>query len=291
MKVSYYPGCTFKTKAKNLVEAAVASMEKLGVEMGELSRWNCCGAVHSLSDDDLIHQIAPARVLIRAMEEGSNRLITLCSMCYNSLARANLLMRNDEEKRNTINLFMDEEPDYHGEVEVVHLLSFLKDEIGWDAIAEKIERPLKGLKIAPYYGCTLQRPREIGIEEPGSFKLMTGLLVALGADIVKTPVADLCCGSYQILGNPDAALNAVSRIIGWSDRSGADALAMSCPLCEFNIGKKQDDLIKKEMILKELPVFYFTQLLGLALGIDLESLHLELNGKGAEELLKAKNVI
>jgi len=200
-------------------------------------------------------------------------------------------MRNDEEKRTTINFFMDEEPDYHGEVEVIHLLSFLKDDIGWDAITEKTERPLKRLKIAPYYGCTLQRPREIGIEDTGSFELMSGLLDALGAEVIHTPVADLCCGSYLILGSPDAASNTVSRIIGWSDRSGADALAMSCPLCEFNIGKKQDDLIKKELILREIPVFYFTQLLGLALGIGLDSIHLELNGKGAEELLKAKKVI
>ncbi|MBW1805264.1 MAG: hypothetical protein JRJ06_02645 [Deltaproteobacteria bacterium] len=155
MKVIYYPGCTLKTKARNLGDTAVASMAELGVELEELDRWNCCGAVHSLADDDLIHQVAPVRVLIRAKEQGGDNLVTLCSMCYNTVARANLIMRDDEEKRETINRFMDEEEDYYGEVEVVHLLSFLRDRIGWDKLSEKVTNPLNGLKIAPYYGCTL----------------------------------------------------------------------------------------------------------------------------------------
>lgn len=130
MKVSYYPGCTLKTKGKNLEDAAVASMTALGIDFEELPRWNCCGAVYSLADDDLIHQVAPVRDLIRVMEQGSQKVVTLCSMCYNSLTRANLLMRENEEKRKTINDFMDEEMDYHGEVEVVHFLNLLRDEIG-----------------------------------------------------------------------------------------------------------------------------------------------------------------
>ena len=114
MKISYYPGCTLKTKAKNLDIAAVASLEALGVEVEEIERWNCCGAVHSLTADDLIHQVGPVRNLIRAKEMGADTLVTLCSMCYNSLARANEIMKNDPEKRDTINRFMDEEIDYNG---------------------------------------------------------------------------------------------------------------------------------------------------------------------------------
>ena len=119
MKISYYPGCTLKTKGKNLEDAAVASMTALGFDFEELERWNCCGAVHSLADDDLIHHVAPVRDLVRVKEQGNDKVVTLCSMCYNSLARANLLMRDDEEKRKTINDFMDEEIDYLGEIEVV----------------------------------------------------------------------------------------------------------------------------------------------------------------------------
>ena len=129
MKISYYPGCTLKTKAKNLDKAAVASLEALGVEVEEIDKWNCCGAVYSLTADDLIHMVGPVRNLIRAKEQGVDKLVTLCSMCYNTLARANKLMREDEVKRDTINRFMDEEIDYFGEVEVVHYLQLLQDEM------------------------------------------------------------------------------------------------------------------------------------------------------------------
>ena len=288
MKISYYPGCTLKTKAKNLEDAAIAAMVAFGVEFEELPRWNCCGAVHSLADDDLIHLVAPVRDLIRAKEQGNTKLVTLCSMCYNTLARANLLMRDDEEKRETINLFMDEEMDYLGDVEVVHFLNFIRDEIGWDKLREKIKIPLNGLKIAPYYGCTLQRPREVGIEPPGSFVLMTRFLETLGATVVHFPAADLCCGSYQIIGNPDAAKVAASTILDWAAKGGAEALALSCPLCEFNLGKKQKTLIQEEKISKGIPTFYFTQLLAIAMGLNPEICHFELNEKASMELLKSK---
>ncbi|MFC1821564.1 CoB--CoM heterodisulfide reductase iron-sulfur subunit B family protein [Thermodesulfobacteriota bacterium] len=279
MKISYYPGCTLKTKARNLEDAAIASLAALGIELEELPRWNCCGAVHSLTDDDLIHQVAPIRDLIRAKEQGSSKLVTLCSMCYNSLARANLLMRRDEEKRKTINLFMDEEVDYQGEVEVIHYLNFLKDEIGWDRLQEKVKVPLTGLKIAPYYGCTLQRPREIGIEPAGSFELMTQYFTALGAEAVEFSDADLCCGSYQVLGNPEAAREASSIILEGAAKSGAEALALTCPLCEFNLGKRPETLF---------PTFYFTQLLALALGLSPEICRFDLNNRASMDLMKSK---
>ena len=281
MKILYYPGCTLKTKAKNLGNTAKASMSLLGVELEELSRWNCCGAVHSLTDDDLIHQVAPVRVLIRAMEQGGGKLVTLCSMCYNTLARANLIMKNDVEKRDTINNFMDEEQDYNGDIEVIHLLSYLNDEIGREKLKESVKTPLTGLNIAPYYGCTLQRPREVGIEAPGKFELMTDFLRTLGANVIKIREADMCCGSYQILGNPEAAGTASSVIINAARKAGADALSMSCPLCEFNLGKKQGGL----------PTYYFTQLMAIALGADPQEWHLELNNKASVELLKEKGII
>jgi heterodisulfide reductase subunit B len=291
MKAIYYPGCTLKTKARNLGETAVASMAILGIELEEISRWNCCGAVYSLSDDDLIHLVAPVRILIRAMEQGGSKIVTLCSMCYNTLARANLLMRNDVEKRQTINLFMDEEPDYHGEVEVIHLLSLLRDDVGWETLKQKIKNPLKGLRIAPYYGCTLQRPREVGIEPVGHFDLMTRFLNALGAEAVSLPSADLCCGSYQVLGNPDAAKIASTTILSSAIQTGVDALIMSCPLCEFNLGKRQDILVEEGRISKMMPTFYFTQLLALALGLDPKKCYLELNSEASVEFLKRNGMI
>ena len=288
MKVNYYPGCTLKTKAKNLEEAAIASMKILGVELDEIDRWNCCGAVYSLADDDLIHKVAPVRNLIRTKEQGGDKLVTLCSMCYNTLARANLLMKNNTEQRDTINRFMDDEIDYSGEVEVLHLLKFLKDEVGMDKVREKVKLPLKDLKVAPYYGCTLQRPKEVGIEPVGSYELMTEFLEALGATVVDFPGSSLCCGSYQTLGNPEAAGEVASRILNMAVDAGADALATSCPLCEFNLGKNQSALIEHKKIAARVPTLYFTQLMAIALGLDPEVCHFELNDSGAVELLKSK---
>lgn len=288
MKVSYYPGCTLKTKAKNLEEAAVASMAALGVEFQELSRWNCCGAVHSLADDDLIHHVAPIRDLIRAMDQGSDKVVTLCSMCYNTLARSNLLMRNDEVKRKTINDFMTEETDYHGEVDVVHFLNFLRDMVGWDTLRSRIKVPLNGLKIASYYGCTLVRPRDVAIEPIGE-KIMNEFVEAIGAVPVDFAASTVCCGSYQVLAHPEAVADVIGRIIESASAAGAEALILSCPLCEYNLAKKQDELVRNGKIAGKLPVFYFTQLLAIALGLGPESYRLDLSDVSAIECLKARN--
>jgi len=289
MKVSYYPGCTLKTKAKNLEDAAVASMAALGVEFEELPRWNCCGAVHSLADDDLIHQVAPVRDLIRAMDQGSQKVVTLCSMCYNTLARANVLMRDDEVKRDTINRFMNEENDYHGEVEVVHFLNFLKDEVGWEKLRAAVKVPLKDLKVASYYGCTLVRPRNVAIEPPGERKLMKEFLEALGAVPVDFSGETLCCGSYQILANPDATLDVAATILNGATKAGAQALVLSCPLCEFNLAKTQEELLGKTKISQAVPVYYFTQLLAVALGLGRDVCRFDLNDKLSAAFIESKS--
>jgi len=285
MKINFYPGCTLKTKAKNLENAAIRSMHALGVEMEEIERWNCCGAVYSLADDDLIHHVAPVRDLIRVKEQGGDRLITICSMCYNTLARANRLMQKDEDKRDTINRFMDEEMDYFGEVEVLHLLTFLRDEIGWDKIRDTVKVPLEELKIAAYYGCTLQRPSDVEIEPIGSYELMGKLLESLGATLVDFPAAANCCGSYQVLGNEAAAQQAAAVILDTARTVEADALATSCPLCEYNLGKKQDELMLNKKIIKQVPTFYFTQLMAIAFGLDPETCLFALNDPASVDLL------
>ncbi len=291
MKLSYYPGCTLKTKAKNLELSALACLDALGIEYEELPRWNCCGAVYSLSDDDLIHMIAPVRDLIRAKEQGSDTVMTLCAMCYNTLARANELMKNDEEKRKTINDFMDEEPDYAGEVRVMHFLDFLRDEYGWDKLKDKVTAPLSGMKVAPYYGCTLLRPREVALDLPDNPKLFADFMQTIGAEIIDFPSANACCGSYQVLGNPDAALKVSYDILSDVASREADALVLACPLCDYNLGRRQDAMLEKYEGAKEVPIFYFTQLLAVALGVDPEVCHFELNRQSSIELLKTKNLI
>ncbi len=255
MKISYYPGCTLKTKAKNLESSALACLDALGVEYEELPRWNCCGAVYSLSDDDLIHLIAPVRDLIRVQEQGFDTVLTLCSMCYNTLARANELMKNDEVKRGTINDFMDEEPDYKGEIKVVHFLDFIRDEIGWDKLKASVKNSLNGMKLAPYYGCTLLRPGDVSIDKSNSPVVFEECMEALGAEIVKFPKAIECCGSYQVLGNPEAALKVSNDIITDATAHGAEAMALTCPLCDYNLGHRQEEMLKSMKVPKRCRCF------------------------------------
>jgi len=291
MKVAYYPGCTLKTSAKNLNDSAIAAMARLDVEMEELPRWNCCGAVYSLADDDLLHLVAPVRDLVRVVDMGYDKVITVCSMCYNTLARANKIMREDEEKRYTINSFMEEESDYTGQVEVVHLLTFLRDQIGWDKLKGAVTNPLKDLKVSPYYGCTLTRPKEVAIDSADNPKILHEFLEALGAQIINNPAGIECCGSYQILANPEAAYRNISKIITGATSRGAEALVSSCPLCEYSLGKRQKQAVEQFGDGNTIPTFYFTQLLAIALGVDEKECHFEIGHEKSRELLANKNLI
>jgi heterodisulfide reductase subunit B len=290
MKLAYYPGCTLKTKAKNLEDSAIAALNKLGISFGEMPRWNCCGAVFSLADDDLIHHAAPVRNLIRAMQEGADTIITICSQCYNTLARANQLMREDEEKRDTLNRFMDEEPDYSGEVEVIHYLSYLREHYGWEALRKEVVKPLAGLKVAPFYGCTLLRPTEVAVGGP-SPTIYQELIEVLGAEAVEWAAAEECCGSYQVLANPDGAAQRLTRVLQSANSSGADALMLSCPLCEYNLGTRQASVLEECNDLSPVPTYYFTQLLAIALGLEPEVCHFDLNGEAALQLLQSKDYV
>jgi heterodisulfide reductase subunit B len=291
MSLAYYPGCTLKTKARNLEEPAIASLEVLGLKLEEIPRWNCCGAVYSLAEDDLIHQVAPVRNLIRVKEQGKNELATLCAFCFNTLKRANLLMKENAEKRNTLNSFMDEEIDYSGEVKVVHLLEVLRDEIGWGTLAQKVKLPLRELKVAPYYGCTLLRPREVAIDSVENPTILREFLKVLGASPVDFPESTRCCGSYQIISDPGTISAYVWNILSSALSHGAEALVLSCPLCDYNLGQGQKELMKKHSEFKGMPLFYFTQLLALALGLDPQVCHFELNYGSPESLLREKDLL
>jgi heterodisulfide reductase subunit B len=291
MSLAYYPGCTLKTRARNLEEPAVASMQALGFELNEVPRWNCCGAVYSLAEDDLIHQVAPVRNLIRVKKQGGTELVTLCAFCLNTLKRANLLMKRDVEKRDTLNDFIDEGVDYRGEVEVLHLLEVLRDEIGWEALSHKVKLPLRDLKVAPYYGCTLLRPREIAIDSVENPTILRDFLKALGASPVDFPEFTTCCGSYQIISSPDSISEYARPILNSALRQGAEALVLTCPLCDYNLARGQKELTKQQGGFKEMPLIYFTQLLALALGLSPQVCHFDLNYGNPQSLLKGKTLL
>jgi heterodisulfide reductase subunit B len=257
----------------------------------ELPRWNCCGTVYSLAEDDLIHHVAAVRNLIRVKEQGKNKVVTLCAFCYNTLKRANLVMKDSPDKRYAINIFMDEEPDYAGEVETAHLLQVLRDDVGWEKIAGRVKHPLKDLKIAGYYGCTLLRPQSVAIDSVERPTILQNLLKALGGTAVDFPFATECCGAFQIVNNRDIITERTAAILGSAAKNGAEALAVSCPLCEYNLRQTQSSTKQPQSGVPVMPALYFTQLMALAFGLEPAVCGFEENSPETRAWLKNKGLI
>jgi len=292
MKLSYFPGCTLKNHAKNFEDSALCSLKKLAVEVEEIPRWNCCGTVFSLTSDDLIHHVAPVRNLIRAKEIGSDRLMTLCAMCYNTLKRSNERVRSNPEDLDIINdLMYREDIDYKGDVDVVHLLEILKNDIKFENITKKAIKSLKGLKVASYYGCYLVRPQEIGFDDVENPMIMDDLMTALGAEAIDFPYKVECCGAYQTVDKPEIIADRTNQILSSAIKQGAEVVIVSCPLCAFNLDQRQKETQQKFPKFKNIPILYFSQLLAIALGCPQDSLRLDLHYINPKPILKEKGLI
>jgi heterodisulfide reductase subunit B len=296
-KIPYYPGCTLKTTAKNFETSAIATAQALGIELLEIPRWNCCGTVFSLADDDLIHHVASVRNFIRVQEmndyglvKNENRLVTLCAMCFNTLKSTNLRMQNNAEDLGKINDLMYREEDYQGKVEVLHFLELLKS-IGFDKIQARVKKPLKGLKVAPYYGCMILRPQEVGIDDPEDPTIQKDLLESLSAESIETPYKRVCCGSYQTVKEKNIVAELAYDILTHAQKEGAEALATVCPLCAFNLDNRQKEVKALHPDFQEIPIFYVTQLMAIAFGLDKESYGLDQNYVDPRPLLKEKALI
>jgi len=281
-KIPYYPGCTLSTVAKEFDTSAKDSAIKMGFEIEDLQQWNCCGATFPLTPDNIMALTAPAKVLANAEKEGDT-LTTLCSVCYNVLKRTNRVLKDDREKRDTINEFMEEE--YSGGVNVAHYLEVLRDKVGFDKVSEAVTRPLKGIKAAAYYGCMLLRPFEdVGIDKAESPTIMEDLLKALGADPVFFPDRVECCGAHLAMDKPDIVTKLSGNVIDSAAHEGAEIIITSCPLCQYNLENTQSASDTA------LPIVYFTQILGLALGQDEEALGFEKNKFSPLPLLRGKEL-
>jgi len=283
MKIAYYPGCTLKIQAKNFEDSAIAVAKHLGIEFEELPNWNCCGTVYSLAADNLMFHLAPLRILTRIKKSGRDKVVTLCSMCYNTLKQANILIKDNSEKKEKINSFLtddkDEKIDYNGEVEILHFLQILRDDIGFDKISQNIKNPLK-LKIASYYGCLLTRPKEVAIDDVEQPKILSDLIKSLGGEPVDFPYKTECCGAYQTVNQPGIVTEKTREILSSAKKRGADAIIVSCPMCFFNLDKLQGKLDIK------IPIFYFTQLIALAFGFDKKICRFDLHCESVDALLK-----
>jgi heterodisulfide reductase subunit B len=272
MNYLYYPGCTLSTKASGYDRSGRAVAAALGIDLAELSEWQCCGATFPLAMDDSLALIAPTRVLYQA-EQAGEQVATLCAICYHVLKRTQTALERDPEMRERINWFTEQE--YKGQLRVMHFLELLRDDLGWASLAERVVRPLEGLRVAPYYGCLLLRPYdEIGLDDPEAPTILHDLLRALGAEPVDFPYNIECCGSYLTVKEPEVSETLSRDIVASAREHDAQMIVTACPLCQFNLDYPQRER-EAGHAGGEVPVVYFTQLMAVALGLPEEDWGME----------------
>ena len=259
MKFSYYPGCTLKTKAKELDAYGRRAAQALGVELEEIENWQCCGAVYPQAEDEIATRLSAVRALADARDH-DQELLTLCSACHHVIKRVNGDMKNDLDIRTKVNNYLQLETPYAGETEVLHYLEVLRDKIGWDAVKAAVKKTLTGRKIGAYYGCLLLRPsREMGFDDPENPTILEDFIRALGAEPVYYALRNECCGGYTTLENRGFAAKQAQKIADNAKHAGAEVLITACPLCMYNLSQNTDGSV---------PVRYFTELLAEALGAE-----------------------
>jgi heterodisulfide reductase subunit B len=265
MSIAYFPGCTLSTKAVGYDRSSREVAQALGVPFQELQEWQCCGATFPLATDNSMSFIAPTKILTQAQKAGGH-VTTTCAICFHVLRRTQYFLEKHPEMLERINWFT-EEP-YDGKTKVSHFLEILRDQIGWKALSEKVGKPLKGLKVAPYYGCLLLRPQEeIKLDDSDNPRILHDCLTALGCEVVDFPYQDECCGSYLLVSKPELPQKLSEAILNSARKHGAQAIVTACPLCQFNLDHPQR-VGGSIHSAKGLPILYFTQLMAVALGLE-----------------------
>ena len=260
MNYSYFPGCTLRTKGAQLDRAGRRAAEKLGFSLCEIPEWQCCGAVYPMAKDEIATRLSAVRALMSARDLGTT-LVTVCSACHNVLKRANEDLKADENFRTKVNNYVAPEVPYAGEAKVIHYLEMLRDAVGFDALKRAVKNPLKGVKIAAYYGCLLLRPSGVmAFDDPENPRIIEDFIRAIGATPVVYSQRNECCGGYMTLENREFARRRVDAILESAQAAGAEMVITACPLCMYNLIENAGA--------RALPVNYFTELLAQALGIE-----------------------
>ncbi len=258
MKIAYYPGCTLKNKAKDLDRYAIESAAALGYELCEIENWQCCGGAYTSAKDEIATKLPAVRALANGRDNGG-KVLTVCSACYNVLKQTNHEFTVNPDFDLRVNNYLKPDYEYHGEADVLHYLELLRDEVGFDNLAKKVVKPLKGKKIAAYYGCLLLRPSDVlAFDSPENPEIMENFIRALGAEPVIYPMRNECCGGYITLEDKNQAKKRSSAVVESAKDMGADFMITACPLCLYNLTKNANDPI---------PVRYFTEVLAEALGL------------------------
>ncbi|UCC64369.1 MAG: CoB--CoM heterodisulfide reductase iron-sulfur subunit B family protein [Anaerolineae bacterium] len=276
MRYSYFPGCSLEGTAREYDISTRAVMRELGVELEELRDWNCCGASAADTTSHLLSLVLPARNLALAEQlNGNGQVVASCTACYVNFRKVEERVREAPELLDTINQALSVDSlVYAGKTRVCHLLDVIANDVGPQAIADRVKRPLTGLRVAPYYGCQTVRPYS-PFDAPDLPESMDGILAALGTQVHPNPMRAKCCGGTLMTTKREVGLKLVSDLLQAVE--GADCIATVCPMCQMNLDAYQGLVSRKLGQPVSIPILYLTQLLGLAFGLPDKQLGLNYN--------------
>lgn len=279
MKYAFYPGCAVHSSAKEYGDSCKAISKVLDVELIEISDWNCCGAIDAVYSYKPLFSLTLAARNLSLAEKMNMDIVTLCSACYYTLSRTNRLLQENSGLRNKVEETLHSvNLNYSGKVKVRHFLKVLLTDVGLEKIKEKVKVPLTRLNVAPYYGCFLVRPLNLtSFDDPEHPTCLDRLIESLGASKVEYYGKTKCCGASLGITKEDVMLELSKNILLSAKNAGAKCLITPCPLCHFNLDARQKDIESKFNVEINLPVLHFTQLIGLAFGIEPKTLGLHRN--------------
>ncbi len=264
-RYTFYPGCSLDSTARDFRESMEAVCDALGIDLVELPDWVCCGATSAHATNEKLALALAFENLAAGVELGHDMVVP-CAACYNRLQVANLAARENPAVRKEMKELTGRS--YDGSINVRHILDILVRDVGLEAIQKAVRKKLTGLKVACYYGCLLGRPREVSIfddlEHP---RLMDDCVAAIGAEPVEWPHRTECCGAAYSLTKPGMTMRLTGEILSMAKESGAECVAVACPLCQSNLDLRQKDIELQRKETFQLPVFYITQLMGLSFGL------------------------
>jgi heterodisulfide reductase subunit B len=301
-RVAYYPGCALEGTGHAYNRSTKVVGKALGLDLVEVKNWNCCGAMEVKNIDPKIQTYLSSRVMsIAANEMGFDTVMAPCNGCYHNLKKAEYDLKNDAKSAEVVDRLSQKaghETYKAGQVETIHALDWIRDSIGEEGLRERVKNSLKGLKIANYYGCMYTRPRHIFPEKdqgPGSEStskphFMDDLLAAAGAENVDFPLKTACCGGAHTLSDSDTSTKLVLNILNAAEASGAEVIATECPTCHSGLEMHQIRAEKRLGRKTSVKIVYFTQLIGLALGLSPRQVGLHENVSDSIGFMKSKGI-
>ncbi|WP_027723116.1 CoB--CoM heterodisulfide reductase iron-sulfur subunit B family protein [Maridesulfovibrio zosterae] len=266
LKFAYYPGCSGTGTSMEYDMSTRAVCRELGITLTDIPDWSCCGSTPAHTVDHTLSCALSARNLQLVENMKMDTAITPCPSCLTNLKTAERRMK-DDDMRDKANKLLDNP--YKGGVTTKSVLQILVEDLGLDALKNKTVRPLKGLKVAAYYGCIMNRPPEVmNFDDPEHPMAMDNIMTALGATVLPFPLKVECCGASFGIPRKDVVMNLSGKLLDAADDLGVDALVTACPLCQMNLDLRQSQINSATDAKHNIPIFYYTQLMGLALGMN-----------------------